>query len=140
HGAHIVGRQVQRSPVDGLGGQHPERNSVVAQHLLNAACGFGRLVTAGVHHQQHGTFSGLFRNHSGPSSTARRTASTIPSADSPRSVSARSHKKYSTLPDGPGSGLAVTSTVCQPSSPARRATPSTASARRPGSWTTPPAP
>ncbi len=33
------------------------------------------------------------------------------------------------MPDGPGSGLAVTSTVCQPSSAARRATVSTASAR-----------
>ena len=46
-----------------------------------------------------------------------------------RSVCARRRRKNSTLPDGPGSGLAVTSTVCQSSSAARRATDSTASAR-----------
>ena len=56
------------------------------------------------------------------------------------SVRARRCKKYSTLPDGPGNGLAVTPTVCQCSSAARRATVSTASARNCGSETTPPAP
>ena len=61
-----------------------------------------------------------------PPSTARRTASSSALTSSGRSVLARSRRKYSTLPDGPGSGLAVTPTVCQCSSAARRATASTA--------------
>ena len=57
------------------------------------------------------------RGHCGPSATARCTASTSPSPASTRSVSARSHRKYSTLPDGPGSGLAVTSDGVPPQLP-----------------------
>ncbi|SKU53842.1 Uncharacterised protein [Mycobacteroides abscessus subsp. abscessus] len=44
------------------------------------------------------------------------------------------------MPDGPGSGLAVTPAVNQPCDRARRATDTTASARSCGSRTTPPAP
>src|SRR6185437_15459209 len=90
----------------------------------------------GVHDQQDGAFGA----HCGPSLTAVRTAASSASPASARSVWARSHRKYSTLPDGPGSGLAVTPTVCQPSSPARRATASTDPARNRGSSTTPPGP
>ena len=56
----------------------------------------------------------------------RVTAQSSSSADRPRSVSARSHRKYSTLPDGPGSGLGGDPDGVPSSSSARRATASTA--------------
>src|SRR6185312_7081110 len=135
HRPHVIGGQVQRSPVDCLGGQDAEPNPLVAERLLYTTGRLGRFFATGVDDQQNGTFG---RSHCGPLSTACRTAATSASPASGRSVWARSLRKYSTLPDGPGSGLAVTSTVCQPSSPARRATDETVSARRPGSCTTPP--
>src|SRR5207248_3348467 len=52
---------------------------------------------AGVHHQKHGAA------HAGPSATARM-ASAGSSGAAPRA----SQRKYSTLPDGPGSALATT--------------------------------
>ena len=91
----------------------------------------------GVHDQQYGAFA----CHCGPSATARRTACSSCSPASGPSVRARRRRKYSTLPDGPGSGLDVTSTVCQPSSAARRG--DRRAPRRPadrGSVTTPPGP
>ena len=39
--AHVVGRQVHRSAVDGFRGQHPQTNTVVAEHLFHPARGFG---------------------------------------------------------------------------------------------------
>ena len=120
--AHVVGGQMQRSPVDRLGGQHAKANSVVAQHFLHSTGGLGGFLASGVDHQQDGAFSASLRTR-----LHRTRAPRVPARQQPgrRSVSARSHRKYSTLPDGPGNGLAVTSTVCQPSSPARRATAST---------------
>ena len=50
----------------------------------------------------------------------------------------RSQRKYSTLPDGPGSGLVVTDRAPQPRRAAASATAVTASARSSGSRTTPP--
>ena len=53
----------------------------------------------------------------------------------------RSQRKYSTLPDGPGSGLATTPAQPQPSARAPRRRPRrTAASRSAGSRTTPPAP
>ena len=127
-GAHVVGRQVQRPAVDGFGGEHAQPDAVVAQHFLHAARGLGGLVAAGVHHEQDGAFA----RHCGPSATAWRTACSSAFALQRTVGPARRRRKYSTLPDGPGSGLAVTPTVCQPSSAARRATASTASARSVG--------
>src|SRR3954469_13703229 len=55
-------------------------------------------------------------------------------------ASRRSQRKNSTLPAGPGNGLATTPAVPQPRSAAARATVATASARWVRSRTTPPAP
>ena len=125
-GAHVVGRQMQRPAVDRLRGQHPQTDAVVAQHLFHPARRLGGLVAAGVHDEQDRAFS----RHCGPSATARVNGAARARHPSTRwSARARSCRKYSTLPDGPGSGLAVTPTVCQSSSAARPATASTASAR-----------
>ena len=64
----------------------------------------------------------------GPSASARASARSS-SGGAPR----RSHRKYSTLPLGPGRGLATTPRTPSPSSTASAATPRTASARRCGS-------
>src|SRR5262249_39557549 len=50
--AHVVGGEGHRAPVDRLGGQHAQSNSVVAEDLLYTARYFGGVVAAGVHHQQ----------------------------------------------------------------------------------------
>ena len=68
--AHIVRRQLHRPAVDCLRGQHPQANTVVAEHLLHPACRLGGLVAPGVHHQQNRAFS----RHWGPSMTAHSTA------------------------------------------------------------------
>src|SRR5882757_2328966 len=129
-------RHLLQTAVDGLRSQHAQADAVLAERLLHPSGGLGGFVAAGVNHHQDGALGG----HCGTSATALVTASASTSPTSGWSVLARSRRKYSTLPDGPGSGLAVTSTVCQPSSAARCATPSTDSARSPGSLTTPPGP
>ena len=66
HRPHVVRSQLQRSPVDRLGGQHAKANIVVAQHFFNPSRGLGRFLAPGVHHQQDGAFI----RHCGPASTA----------------------------------------------------------------------
>src|SRR5690625_581750 len=93
--------------------------------------------------QDSTTIVGLFRPvHCGPSSTATRIASSdssvVPTGSPARAR--RRCRKYSTFPDGPGSGLATHPRVVRPSSRAARATPTTASSRSAGSRTTPPLP
>src|SRR6202020_3380730 len=117
-------------------GQQSKADVFFVQHFFYPTSSLCSFLASGVHHQQHSTF----KRHFGPASIASRTAHSSSSADKPRSVSARNHRKYSTLPEGPGSGLGVTPTVCQHSSPARRATVSTAPARSSELCTTPPAP
>ena len=116
--AHVVGGQMQRTSVHCFSRQHSKANTVVAQHFFNATCGVSGFRAPGVDHEQ----DGALKRHCGPASTAAWTAQCNSSAENPRSVWARSHRKYSTLPDGPGSGLAVTPTVCHPNSSAQRAT------------------
>ena len=84
-GSHIVGRQVQRTAVDSLRGEYAQSNVVVAQHFLNAASDFGRLIAAGVHDQQDGAFT----SHCGPSATALSTACSSRSPLSGESVVVR---------------------------------------------------
>src|ERR1700749_2641945 len=75
------------------------------------------------------------RDYRGPDSIAsRRTASS--SGGAPR----RNQTKYSTFPDGPGSGLAVTPLTPRPSDQAVAHTERTAAALSSGDRTTPPAP
>ena len=92
-------------------------NPVVAEHFLDPAGGLGGLVAAGVHDQQDGAFA----RHCGPSATARRTAC-VERVTRQRDGRCRRAGAGSTrrCPTGPGSGLAVTPTVCQSSSAARR--------------------
>ena len=71
----------------------------------------------------------------GPAATTARTRSGS-AGDAPW----RNHTKNSTLPLGPGSGLAATPATPSPSPPATAATSRTASARNSGSRTTPPVP
>src|SRR5450755_3615155 len=73
--------------------------------------------------------------HCGPAEMASRNAASS-SDGAPR----RSHRKYSTFPDGPGSGLAVTPRTPSPLTAAAAATAVTAASRSAGSLTTPPAP
>src|SRR5690606_9087079 len=133
---HPVGVVAHRTAVDCRGRQHPQTDSVVPQDLLDPTGDLGDLVAAGVHHQQDVAFA----VHCGPSVTARSTAASNAAPVSAPSRSRRRCRKYSTLPAGPGSGLATTPTVDQPRSAARWATDSTAVTRSPGSETTPPAP
>src|SRR5215468_10263996 len=83
----------------------------------------------GMRHDEYGAL------HCGPSSTARRSWSSR-NGGAPR----RSQRKYSTLPAGPGSGLAVTPATPRPWALAAAATAATASRRSSGSRTTPPLP
>src|SRR5450631_2040968 len=80
------------------------------------------LGAAGVAHEQHASA------HEGPSAMARAR-----SLSSSGGAPARSHKKYSTFPAGPGSGLATTPRTPRPSTAAARATLATAAARTCGS-------
>ena len=96
--AHVVRIQLQRTPVDRLRRQHAKANTVLVQHFFDSACGLGRFFASGVDDEKDGALT----SHCGPSSTARCTAQCRSSAYRLRSVSARSHRKYSTLPDGPG--------------------------------------
>src|SRR5690606_4453414 len=128
-GLHVAGqRQVARLVL-----QHPHAEPGVQQsldHQFRTADGRG---PPGVGEQENSTSSVLGQR--GPSATARST-----SAASSAPAPARSHRKYSTFPDGPGSGLAVTPFAPSPSSHAVAATPRTASARSSGLRTTPPLP
>ena len=88
--------------VDCLGGQHAQPDAVVAEHLLHPTGGFGGLVTTGVDDEQDaGVRRSLWPLFDG--STHGAAPATSPSSG--RSVCARRRRKYSTLPDGPGSGL-----------------------------------
>src|ERR1017187_3110505 len=86
---------------------------------------------SGMRDQEHGPL----RVHWGPSVMARCRA-----ARSSGGADWRSHRKYSTFPDGPGNGLATTPGTPRPSSSAAAATPATADSRSAGSLTTPPVP
>src|SRR5215472_7111583 len=84
---------------------------------------------ARVGHHEHGAL------HCGPSTTARSSSSARRSG-APR----HNQRKYSTLPAGPGSGLATRPATPSPSAAAAAATALTASRRSTGSRTTPPGP
>ncbi len=107
----------------------PSTFSHAARHL-------GRFVATGVDDKQDGAFGSL------RPLVDRATYRGLQIVPLQRVFAVRraGRRKYSTLPAGPGSGLAVTATACQFSSAARRATESTASTRNAGSDTTPPAP
>ncbi len=67
HRAHVVRAQVQRSPVDRLGRQHPKANIVVVQHFLDPTRGLGGFLASGVNHQQDGALT----RHCGPDFNSR---------------------------------------------------------------------
>ena len=135
--AHVVGMQVQRAVVDGLGREYPQRRCRCRPAPSPRAepsrwprpCRCGRPAGRSVRTSLRALVDGAC--DCAPPARRRRAGGRC---------RARRCRKYSTLPDGPGSGLAVTSTVCQSSSAALRATVSTDSARSAGSLTTPPAP
>src|SRR5690606_5356894 len=125
--------------VVGRGAEQPHGEPGGGEPLPDLARRVQRLLPVGVHHQED------FTAHAGPFSTAERTRSAILARSSWSSAAilspaCRSHAKYSTLPAGPGNGLATTPCVISPRSAATVSTPSTASARSPRSRTTPPLP
>ena len=92
-----------------------------------------------VRHQQNA--SPLINRHSyaGPSCTAREAISTMASTDCYCAFDdLRSHRKYSTLPLGPGNGDATIAFTSRPNDCANNATSTTASRRSSGERTTPP--
>ena len=121
-------RRPSRPQVGGLVGEHPDADAGRARTARRRARDRRqRLRPAGVRRR-----AGRVRPRSasrGPSATARVEQPPGPAAARP----ARSHRKYSTLPAGPGSGLAVTPATPSPSAraPPRRP-PRTASARSAG--------
>ncbi len=62
HGPQVGGIEVQRTAVDGLGGQDPQADPVVAQHFLHPARGLGGFVAAGVHDEQDHPFTRSLRS------------------------------------------------------------------------------
>src|SRR5262249_54766431 len=115
--------------VGGLGRQNAYVDPGGGEPVHHQAGVAHRRGPAGVRHDEDGTL------HCGPSSMACRSASSR-RGGAPR----RSQRKYSTLPEGPGSGLATTPATPSPCTWAAPATPATASRRNCGSRTTPPAP
>src|SRR6516162_4928011 len=126
-GGHHVGARALK--VGGLGRQHAHVDPGGGEPVHHQAGVAHHGGPAGVRHDEDGAL------HCGPSSMACRSTSSR-RGGAPR----RSQRKYSTLPEGPGSGLATTPATPSPCTWAASATPATAARRNCGSRTTPPAP
>ena len=124
-----------------LVGQQPDLDVVPAQRVDQLARHVARLAPdpgarAGARGAGRSRFHLLIRRPRRDRPTPQPRSRAARSPPGPR----RSHRKNSTLPDGPGSGLTVTARAPQPRSAAASATVATASARSAGSRTTPPLP
>ena len=95
---------------------------------------------AGVHGEQDAPGLPRVRRGSCPRSLRPLLDCSTDSSSCGGPASRRSHRKNSTLPAGPGSGLATTPAVPQPRDAAAAPTSRTACTRCSGSRTTPPAP
>src|SRR5207248_3302941 len=115
-----------------LGLRHQDRAPGSGEPVGEQPGGRHRRPAPGVDDEQHRPVG---RGHAGPAATARCTSSSV-SADAPTC----SQRKYSTLPAGPGNGLATTATAPSPRTRAASRTALIDAARDAGSRTTPPAP